>query len=89
MTLKEDRKRLHIPKEVIANIIKVFLLGVPWKTLSMGDMIIDTTTNEVWCRWREFQSLRSGMVNSLKRSPMTKALAVEMEKIFKEMKEKR
>jgi len=64
-------------------------VGLPWESIPTGDLIISPEINSVWCRWREVLSLRSGMVDSLKRSPLTKVLAVEMEKIFKEMKGKR
>ena len=85
--LEENRdvEAFHISRTVLADIIKVFLVGFSWESIDIGDTIKDPITNEVWCRWREVQELRQGIVNHLKRSEATKALATEMEKIFGEM----
>lgn len=79
----------HISTTTITDIIKVFLLGTSWETLDIGDLIRDSPTSRVWCLWREVQALRPGIVRSLKKSEKTKALAIEMEKIFKEIERKR
>lgn len=79
MVLLEDS---HIPNQVLVDIIRVFLLGLPWKTLPVEDMIIDPLTNRVWCHWREVQSLRPMIINHLKSHERTKALAIEIEKVL-------
>ena len=82
MISREGAEAFHVSRTVLADIIRVFLVGLPWETVDMGDMITDPVTNEVWCRWREVQGLRPMIVNHFKRSEATKVLAVEMEKVF-------
>jgi len=71
----------HIDREVIANIILVFLVGRNLQTNS-GDFIRDWGNSECWCTWSEVENLRSGIVKGLSNREETKGLARELKKVW-------
>lgn len=80
-----------IPIEMIGDIVKTFLVGIPIELITTPDWIYDSSFDiDLYIERKDIMSIRSAIVGSLRNSKMESLidLAKSMEVVFKEIKQK-